>query len=87
MTNSQSRRTVDRVIRNLYFELSVYFVPESIIVNQLNLLYICSDNLSFFGVYLRNGYIAAIEHWLFYISELLLTQYIGAGGVKYFSFR
>ena len=38
-----------------------HIVPESIIVNQLNLLYICSDNLSFFGVHLRNGYIAEIK--------------------------
>ena len=50
MTNSQSRQAVDRVIRNLYFELSVDFVsvdfvPESNLSNILILLYICSSNL------------------------------------------
>ncbi len=38
----------------------LHSVPQSIIANQLNLLYICSDNLSFFGAYLQNGCIAAI---------------------------
>jgi len=36
-------------------------VPKSIIANQLNLLYICSDNLSFWGAYLQNGCIAVIS--------------------------
>lgn len=30
-------------------------MPQSIIANQLKLLYICSDNLSFWGVYLQIG--------------------------------
>ena len=43
-TNSQSRRTVDRVIRNLLFDLSVYFVPKSNPYNNLISLYISSAN-------------------------------------------
>jgi hypothetical protein len=30
-------------------------VPKSMMANQLNLLYICSDNLSFWGVYVQIG--------------------------------
>jgi hypothetical protein len=31
--------------------------------------------------------IAAIEHWQFYISELINTQHIGVGNTTNFSFR
>ena len=33
----------------------LHIVPVSIIANQLNLWYICSDNPSFFGEDLQNG--------------------------------
>ena len=39
----------------------LYCVPESNISNQLNSLYIYSDNLSFSGAYLQNGCIAGGE--------------------------
>ena len=45
-------------------------VPESIIDNQLNLLCICSDNLSFFGAYLQNGCIAVIHHFAILCNAL-----------------
>jgi hypothetical protein len=37
-------------------------VPKSMIANKLNLLYICSDNLSFWGVFVQNGCIAEISN-------------------------
>jgi hypothetical protein len=50
---------------NLHFfsgSFCLHSVPQSIIANQLNLLYICSDNLSFFGAYLQNGCIAVTSN-------------------------
>ena len=49
-------------------------------------LYICKYNQTVQIENVNCVLIAGIEHWQFYISELLLTQHIGAGGVKNFSF-
>jgi hypothetical protein len=54
MTNAQSWQTIDCVIRNLYFELGVDFVPASIIANHFKLLYICSANRKLVHRYSRD---------------------------------
>ena len=52
MTNSQSRRAIDWVIRNLYFELGVDVVPESNPLILLILLCICTGMTQSIRTYL-----------------------------------
>ena len=61
MTNSQSPRVIDWIIGNLFFELSVDFVPKSNPDNILILLYICQVNLK--------------SASLSYLAYLALTRY------------
>ena len=68
---------------NLKSAESLYCVPKSNLANFLILLYICSDNISFWGAYLQNGCIAGIYNsakgWVSYTESTISACSVGKG--------